>query len=189
MTQSGVCTHDRCLQELGTHSGVFTDGKGNLVNVGSGSLTDGREGVDGRDSLGQHGVGSELGKLGRPKTDSQDSVLGDPVGVDVGQGGTSVKTGLVLEGTDQDSVGVEQVGDGGTFSQEFWVGQNVESASWSRVGLENGSHSAGRQHGLPAGSRGKAGAYSAVRHGTVDFSTTILDEVETSAIRRVASWR
>ena len=31
--------------------------------------------------------------------------------------------------------------------------------------------------------------YSAVRHGTVDFSTTILEEVETSAIRRVANWR
>jgi hypothetical protein len=28
---------------------------------------------------------------------------------------------------------------------------------------------------------------SAVRHGTVDFSTTILDEVATAAIRRVAS--
>ena len=28
---------------------------------------------------------------------------------------------------------------------------------------------------------------SAVRHGTVDFSTTILDEVATAAMRRVAS--
>ncbi len=32
-----------------------------------------------------------------------------------------------------------------------------------------------------------AGTHSAVRHGTVDFSTTILELVETSAIRRVAS--
>lgn len=31
--------------------------------------------------------------------------------------------------------------------------------------------------------------HSAVLHGTVDFSTTILLEVETSAIRLVASWR
>lgn len=31
--------------------------------------------------------------------------------------------------------------------------------------------------------------HSAVRHGTVDFSTTILLEVDTSAIRRVANWR
>jgi hypothetical protein len=29
--------------------------------------------------------------------------------------------------------------------------------------------------------------HSAVRHGTVDFSTTILEEVDTSAMRRVAS--
>jgi hypothetical protein len=31
--------------------------------------------------------------------------------------------------------------------------------------------------------------HSAVRQGTVDFSTTILEVVETSAMRRVASWR
>jgi hypothetical protein len=30
-------------------------------------------------------------------------------------------------------------------------------------------------------------SHSAVRHGTVDLSTTILEEVDTSAMRRVAS--
>jgi hypothetical protein len=34
---------------------------------------------------------------------------------------------------------------------------------------------------------GRCNTHSAVLHGTVDFSTTILEEVETSAIRRVAS--
>lgn len=36
---------------------------------------------------------------------------------------------------------------------------------------------------------GRCNTHSAVLHGTVDFSTTILEEVETSAIRRVANWR
>jgi len=56
-------TYDRGLQELGTHSRVLSDGESDFVNVGSGSLTDGGQGVDGRDSLSQHGIGSELGKL------------------------------------------------------------------------------------------------------------------------------
>jgi len=90
--------------------------------------------------LGQHGVGSQLGELGRPKTDGQDPLSGDPVGVDVGQGGTSVETTLALERSDEDSVGSEQVLDGGTLGQELGVGQNVEVASRPSVGLEDGPH-------------------------------------------------
>jgi hypothetical protein len=134
-------TYDRCLEELGSHSRVLSDGKSDLVNVGSGRLTDGRKGVDGRDSLGQHGVGSELGELGRPKTDSQDPVLGDPVTVDVGKSLACGETRLVLEGTDEDSIRVEQVGNGGTLGKELWVGKDVKGATRSRVGLEDGSHS------------------------------------------------
>lgn len=134
-------TYDRCLEELGSHSRVLSDGESDLVNVGSGSLTDGRESVDGRNSLGQHGVGSELGELGRPETDSQDPVLGNPVAVDVGKSLASGETRLVLEGTNEDSVRAEQVGDGGTLGKELWVGKDVKGAARSRVGLEDGSHS------------------------------------------------
>jgi hypothetical protein len=144
-------TYDRCLEELGSHSRVLSDGESDLVNVGSGSLTDGRKGVDGRDSLGQHGVGSELGELGRPKTNSQDPLLGDPVVVDVGKGLTSVKTRLVLKRSNEDSVGVEQVRDGGSLGEELGVGEDVESATRSRVGLEDGSHSAESQLELTQG--------------------------------------
>jgi hypothetical protein len=42
---------DGGLEELGTDSGVLADGVSDLVDVGSGSLADGGEGVDGGDSL------------------------------------------------------------------------------------------------------------------------------------------
>jgi hypothetical protein len=73
------------------------------------------------------------------------------------------------------------------------VGEDVEGAARLGVGLEDGAHGPeSGQHDCwrPVSSRlGDAATHSAVRHGTVDFSTTILEEVETSAIRRVASWR
>lgn len=110
---------DRGLQELVTHSGVLSDGKGDLVNGSTSSLANGREGVDGRDSLSQHGVGGKLGKLGRPETDGQDSLFGNPVLVDGLERVAGVDTRLALERTDEDSVGGEQVVNGGTLSQEL----------------------------------------------------------------------
>lgn len=76
--------------------------------------------------MSKHGVGSELGELGRPKTDSQDSLSRNPVGVDVGERLASGDTGFALERTDQDSVGAEQVIDGGTLGKELCL-----SAEWA----------------------------------------------------------
>lgn len=90
--------------------------------------------------LGQHGVGGQLGQFRRPETDSQNSLSGNPVGVDGGQTGACALTGFGLKRTDQDSVRGEQVLDGGTLGQEFGVGQDVELASGLGVGLEDGSH-------------------------------------------------
>lgn len=45
-----------------------------------------------------------------------------------------------MEGSDEDSVGREQVADGGTLGEELGVAENVESDTGSRVGVENGSH-------------------------------------------------
>ena len=131
---------DGSLQELGSDTRVLSDGVSDLVNVGTSGFTDGGKHVDGRDTLGQHGVGSQLGEFGRPKTDSQDPLSGDPVGVDVAQGGTSVETTFALERSDEDSVGGEQVLDGGTLSQELRVGQKVKVASRPSVGLEDSPH-------------------------------------------------
>lgn len=112
-------TYDRRLEELGTHSGVLTDSVGDLVNVGPSSLTDGREGVNRGNSLGQHSVGSELGKLRRPEADGQNSLPRNPVGVDVGKSLASIDTLLGLERANKDSIRVEKIGDSGTLGKEL----------------------------------------------------------------------
>lgn len=129
-----------CLEELGADTGVLADGVGYLVNVGTGSLADSGKSIDGRDTLGKHGVGSKLGELGRPETDSEDTVLGDPVGVDLRESLAGVEARLGLERSDKDTVGGEEVSDGGSLGKELGVGENVESASGLRVGLEDGAH-------------------------------------------------
>lgn len=117
MTQAH--TYHRGFQKFGAHSRIFSDGKGDLINVGTGSLANGRKGIHGGDTLGQHGVGGELGQLGRPQTDCEDSVGWDPVGVDGHQSLASVETRFSLERTDQYTVGGEKILDGGTLGQEF----------------------------------------------------------------------
>ena len=52
-----------------------------------------------------------------------------------------------MQGTNQDSVRCEQVLNGGTFSQEFRVGQDVEVATGLGVGFQDGSHRFGRSTG------------------------------------------
>ena len=189
---------DGSLQELGSDTRVLSDGVGDLVDVGTGGLTDGTEHVDGRDTLGEHGVGGQLGELGRPKSDGQDPLLGDPVGVDVGESGASVDTLLGLERSDEDPVRGKEVLDGGTLGQELGVGQDVEPTARLGVGLEDGPHGPvrarkertqrnGQCSRSPAAARRVFPTHSAVLQGTVDFSTTILELVETSAILRVAN--
>lgn len=112
-------TYDRRLEELGTHSSVLTDSVGDLVNVGSSSLTDGREGVNRGDSLGQHGVGSELGKLRRPEAHGQNSLLRNPVGVDVRKSLASIKTLSGLERANKNSIRAEKIGDSSTLGKEL----------------------------------------------------------------------
>lgn len=197
-------TYNGSLEELGSHSSVLADSVSDLVDGSSSSLADGREGIDGGDSLGKHGVGSELGELGRPETDGEDALLGDPVLVDAGQSLASGETGGGLERSDQHPVRCEEVLDGGTLSQELYTissrplkrvecldSPGLERISKVHPGLELASRMVRMALPVRVVSRSLAhgATHSAVRHGTVDFSTTILDEVETSAIRRVASWR
>ena len=66
---------DGGLEELGPNASIVPDSMRDLVNVGSSSLANGRQGVDRGDSLSEHGVGGELGKLGGPETDGQNTIL------------------------------------------------------------------------------------------------------------------
>lgn len=110
---------DRRLEELGADTSILADGVSDLVDGGTSSLANSGQGVDRRDTLGKHGVGSKLGKLRRPETDGKDSLLGDPVGVDVRQSLASGKTRLGLKRTDEDTVRGEKVVDGGTLGKEL----------------------------------------------------------------------
>jgi len=65
---------DAGTEELGAETRVVADGVGDFVDVGAGGLADGREGVDGGDSLGEHGVGSEFGEFGGPEADGEDTI-------------------------------------------------------------------------------------------------------------------
>jgi hypothetical protein len=87
--------------------------------------------------LGEHGVGGELGELRGPQADSEDSVLRDPVGIDVGEGLARGDTRLALERTDEDSVRGEQVVDGGTLGKELCLSAaGGEEQCISSPGLE-----------------------------------------------------
>ena len=65
---------DTGAKELGAESRVVANGVGDFVDVGAGGLADGGEGVDGGNSLGEHGVGREFGELGGPETDGEDAI-------------------------------------------------------------------------------------------------------------------
>ena len=66
---------DGGFEELGSNTGVKANSMCDFVDVGTSSFTDGRECVDGGNSLGEHSVCSQLGKFRRPEADGQDTVL------------------------------------------------------------------------------------------------------------------
>jgi hypothetical protein len=113
-------------QELVTDTGVNTDGLGDLIDISTGLLADGGDGVDGRNTLSQHGVGNELGKLGRPDVGGQDTLARNPGVVNLDESLGSPLTGGGRGGTDQNTVRIEEIVDGGTGSQELGVGENLE---------------------------------------------------------------
>lgn len=94
-------------------------------------------------NLGKHGVSGKFGKLGGPKSNGQDSLLGDPVGVDISQSLASPQSTLGLQRSDEDSVGSEEIGDGGSLGQELGVGKDVKVDSGLGVGVKDGPHRLG----------------------------------------------
>lgn len=60
---------DTGFEEFRPDTRVEPNGVGDFVDVSAGGFADGGEGIDGRDTLGEHGVGGEFGELGGPETD------------------------------------------------------------------------------------------------------------------------
>ena len=89
-----------------------------------------------------------------------------PVGVDVHHGLDGLPARWRFAAADQHAIGMLEILDGGAFGQELRVGDDVEVDALVPLAL--------RMHSIA----------SAVRTGSVLFSTTILDEVEFSRIWR-----
>lgn len=126
LLEAAATETDTGHQELVTDTGIDTDSAGDLIDVGASLLTDSGDGVDGGNSLGKHRVGDKLGQLRGPDVGGQDAVAGNPSSVDVDESLGGLLAVGSRGGTDQDSVGVQQIGDGGTGSQELGVGEDFE---------------------------------------------------------------
>lgn len=85
----------------------------------------------------------KLGKLRRPQIGGDDTVSWNPVSVNFGKSLLCSNTFSSLKSTDQNTIGVQQILNGGTLCQEFGVGTDVEVNSRSGVGLQNGAHALG----------------------------------------------
>jgi hypothetical protein len=117
---------DTSHQELVTNTGVNTDSTGDLIDISASLLADGGDGVDGGDTLSQHRVGNKLSELGRPDVGGQNALARNPSVVNLDESLSSSLTGGGRSRTDQDTVRVEEIIDGGTGSQELGVGENLE---------------------------------------------------------------
>jgi hypothetical protein len=113
-------------QELVTNTGVNTDSTGNLIDISASLLANSGDGVDGGDTLSQHRVGNKLSELGRPDVGGQNALARNPGVVNLDESLGSSLTGGGRSRTDQDTVRVEEIVDGGTGSQELGVGENLE---------------------------------------------------------------
>ena len=111
-----------------------------LVDVGTRGFADSGEGVDRRDPLREHGIGGQLGQLGRPESHRQDVLERDPVRVHVDERAAGALPGLGLQRADEDAVGVEEVGDRSPLREELGVGEDVEPTARFRVRLQDGPH-------------------------------------------------
>lgn len=126
LLEAAATETDTSHQELVSDTGIDTDSASDLIDISAGLLANSGDGVDAGNTLSKHGVGNQLGELRRPDIGGQDALPGNPgsVNVDKGLGGLLARGSG--SGTDKDSVGVEQIVDGGTGSQELGVGENFE---------------------------------------------------------------
>ena len=67
----------------------------------------------------------------------------DPVSVDTCKCCTCVEAFFCLQRADEDAIRSKKVANGGSFCKELGVGEDVKTAVWFRVGLEDGTHRLG----------------------------------------------
>src|SRR5690554_2243148 len=114
------------FQELGADAAVLAYGAGNFIYVGAALFAEGGDGVDGRYTLGQEGIGGEFGEFGRPNVGGDDALTIDPAGVNVHEGLYGGLTGFVLSPANEHAVGLVQVLYGGAFGQKFGIREHLK---------------------------------------------------------------
>lgn len=117
---------DTGLQELGTDSGVKAASIADFVDIGARSLADCGKRVDGRNPLGQQGIGGELRKFRRPEVHGDNLLMTNPASIDIRQRRSRRPAGVRVQGSDQDAVGIHQIGNGRALGEELGVGEDVE---------------------------------------------------------------
>jgi hypothetical protein len=111
--------------------------------------------------------------LHRVERERKSSYSRDPIVVDGGKSRGSLLSLLGLEGSDKDTIGSEQVGDGSSLSKELGVGEDIKVDSRSGVGVEDGPHrlsSSARDGGLLDDDLGGGGNSSDLSSGELDVA-------------------
>jgi len=85
LLETGSSEADACVQEFGADAGVHADGARNLDDIRLGLLAKRGDGVDRRYSLGEEGVGNQLGEFTAPDAGGDDPLPRNPVCIDVRQ--------------------------------------------------------------------------------------------------------
>ncbi len=125
--------------------GPMPDGVRHLVDVRSRGLAQGGDRIDGRNALGEEGVGHKLGELGRPEIGSDDPFAGHPPGVNVDQFAHGRLAARRAFAADENAVGMAQILDRRALGEKLGIGKNLEVAV-GRVRTENGQDGLCRLH-------------------------------------------
>ena len=146
LLEAGPAETDAGVEEPPADAAVQAHGPGDLRDVRLRLLAEGGDGVDGRDALGEKGVGHQFRQLAAPDVGGDDLLPRDPAAVDLHQGIPRPAPPVRVPGTDEDPVGVFQVPDGRSLGEEFGVGEDLEFHTALGRG-ENPLHGQGRFHG------------------------------------------
>ncbi len=147
--KTGSAITDAWTEKLWSDAAVEAHAAGDLLYVGVGGFAEVRHGVDEGDFEGKEGVGGVLDDLGALCGGEEErrglgavTKAGDGVAALVvfptGEGKIdSIEdgSGSVTVGTDDDAVGMEEVGDGCSFAEELGIGDDVEEVPGGSVAL------------------------------------------------------
>mmetsp|Transcript_2494 Transcript_2494/g.5441 ORF Transcript_2494/g.5441 Transcript_2494/m.5441 type:complete len:309 (+) Transcript_2494:1053-1979(+) len=137
---------DGRLEKLGADARVDPDGVGDLGDIGTRHLAESGDRVDGRDPLGEEGVGCELGKLSTPEVGREDALGRDPAPVDIRQA-LHGRVALRRDGpAHKDAVWLEEIVNRRALRQELRVGEDLEVGA-DAGSLHDARHRIGRLDG------------------------------------------